>query len=249
MRRVVVMLALALAAPAARAEPPLPFQPGEQMDFAVAWLHIPTGKARLSLGKAEGGIWPMILQARTDGLASIADVRQHLVSYWDPATRLPRGSDLQAVELGYRHTDRSRFDRAAGKVVVSVQGRSLSEKTLDAPRDAHDFMSAFLFLRLQPLAPGTKLEIPVFATDKTFTLVAEVLGREDLEVPAGRFPTVQVRIQTSFEGKFRTNRDSIMWLSDDARHLLVQASADFAVGSLVAKLTAYSPGAELAAAR
>jgi hypothetical protein len=248
MRRVLALLALTLVAPARAAEP-LPFQPGEQMDFAVAWLHIPTGKARLALGKAEGGIWPMVLQARTDGLASLADVRQHLVSYWDPATRLPRGSDLQAVELGYRHTDRSRFDRPNGKVFVSVQGRSLSEQTLDVPPDVHDFMSAFLWLRLQPLAPGMRLEIPVFATDKTFTLVAEVLGREALEVPAGRFATVRVRIQTSFEGKFRTNRDSILWLSDDARHLLVQASADFAVGSLVAQLSAYAPGAELASAR
>ena len=248
MRRTLATLALLLNCAAARAEE-LPFQPGEQMDFAVAWLRIPTGKARLSLGRPEGAIWPMILQARTDGIASIADVRQHLVSFWDPATHLPRGSDLQAVELGYRHADRSRFDREAGKVFVSVQGRSLSEKTFDVPADAQDFMSAFLWLRLQPLAPGQRHEIPVFATDKNFTLVAEVLGREELEVPAGRFATLQVRIQTAFEGKFRTNRDSILWLSDDPRHLLVQASADFAIGSLVARLAAYTPGGARASTR
>src|SRR5512143_4009140 len=68
MKRILAIAAL-LAAPAARAER-LPFQPGEQMDFAVAWLHIPTGRARLSLGRAEGSVWPMILLARTDGVAS-----------------------------------------------------------------------------------------------------------------------------------------------------------------------------------
>ena len=240
MRRTLAIVAL-LAATAGRADS-LPFQPGERMDFAVAWLHIPTGRARLSLGRAEGSVWPMILQARTDGVASLVDVRQHLVSYWDSRTRLPLGSDLQAVELGYRHTDRSRFDRERGKVAVTVQGRSRSEKVLDVPPGAQDFMSAFLWLRLQPMEPGARYELPVFAGDKTFTLVAEVRGREELEVPAGRFATVEVGIRTAFEGKFRTHRDSVLWFSDDPRHVLVQASADFAVGSLVARLAAYAPG-------
>ncbi len=242
-------LGLALVPAAPRAGDDIPFQPGEKMDFDVAWLHIPTGRARLSLGKVEGAIWPVILQARTDGIAKLADVRQNLVSYWDSNTRLTLGSDLQAVELGYRHTDRSRFDRERGKVFVSVQGRSLSEHTMDVPRDAQDFMSAFLWLRLQQLEPGRRFDIPLFATDKNFTLVAEVLEREPLEVPAGKFDTVKVRVHTEFEGKFKTNRDSILWLSDDARHVLVQASADFAVGSLVARLASYVPGGALARAR
>ncbi len=240
MRRIPALVAL-LVATAARADT-LPFQPGEQMDFAVSWLHIPTGRARLSLGRAEGSVWPMTLLARTDGVASLVDVRQHLVSYWDSRTRLPLGSDLQAVELGYRHVDRSRFDRVRGKVSVTVQGRSRSDELLDVPPDVQDFMSAFLWLRLQRLEPGTRYQIPVFAGHKTFTLVAEVRGREELEVPAGRFATVEVGIRTAFEGKFRTNRDSVLWLSDDPRHVLVQASADFAVGSLVARLAAYAPG-------
>jgi uncharacterized protein DUF3108 len=38
-----------------------------------------------------------------------------------------------------------------------------------------------------------------------------------------------------------------MWLSDDSRHVLVRASADFAVGSIVATLKSYRPGAQLVA--
>jgi hypothetical protein len=246
MRRFLAIAALLLA-PAARAEG-FPFQPGEQMDLSVAWLHLPTGRARLVLGTAQGAIWPMILQARTDGIARLADVRQHLVSYWDTRSQLTLGSDLQAVELGYRHTDRFRFDREHGKVLVTVQGRSFSEKSIDVPHGVQDFLSAFLWLRLQTLEPGRRFDIPVFATSTSFTLVAEVLGREPLEVPAGRFDTVKVRVQTAFEGKFRTNRDTVLWLTDDARHVLVQASADFAVGSLVARLAAYTPGGALASA-
>src|SRR6266508_2229254 len=123
-----IAVALALAAfPPAAGAGGLPFLPGEQTDLAIDWLRIPTGRARISVGKAEGAIWPVILQARTEGIASIADVRQHLVAYWDSETRLSRGLDLSAVELGYRHTDRARFDRQNGKVTLTVQGKGLTQ--------------------------------------------------------------------------------------------------------------------------
>jgi hypothetical protein len=246
MRWILVIGAL-LVAPAGAGAEGFPFLPGEQMDLSVAWLKIPTGRARISVGKAEGAVWPVILQARTDGIARIADVRQHLVAYWDSDTRLSRGLDLSAFEVGYRHTDRARFDRESGKATLTVQGKYFTQKTRDIPADAQDFLSAFMWLRLQPLRPGDRHLIPIVASDKNFTLEATVVGREAVEAPAGRFQTVKVQIRTAFEGKFETRRDSALWLSDDPRHVLVQADADFAIGSLVAKLDAYVPGsAELA---
>lgn len=241
-RRILAIVAL-LAAPWAAGAGGFPFLPGEQMDLAVAWLRIPTGRARISVGKAEGPVWPVILQARTDGIARIADVRQHLVSYWDTETHLSRGLDLSAVEVGYRHTDRARFDRENGKATVTVQGKSLSQRTLDVPSGAQDFLSAFLWLRLQPLRVGDRYRVPVVSGEKAFTLEADVVGREAVEAPAGRFETVKVQVRTAFEGKFQTKRDSALWFSDDARHVLVQADADFVVGSLVARLDSYTPGA------
>ena len=95
----IALATLALvAAPVARAAGG--FAPGEQIDFTIDYLGIRTGEARILVGQAEGPVWPVIARARTDGLASIVDIREHLVSYWDSEARLPRGSDLQAVELG-----------------------------------------------------------------------------------------------------------------------------------------------------
>jgi hypothetical protein len=99
-----------------------------------------------------------------------------------------------------------------------------------------------MWLRLQRLAPGDSYQVPIVASDKNFTLVATVVGREVVEAPAGRFQTVKVQVQTAFEGQFQTRRDSALWFSDDPRHVLVQADADFVIGSLVAKLDSYTPG-------
>jgi len=109
----------------------------------------------------------------------------------------------------------------------------------------HDLTSAFMWLRLQPLAVGDRHELPVLSSTKQWTLVAEVVGQETVKTPAGTFPTVKVRLRTALDGKFSTSRDSWMWLSDDDRHVLVRASADFSVGSIVATLKSYRAGQQL----
>jgi len=240
--RIALLVALALCAPSlARAE--AGFAPGEQLDFAIDYLGVRTGQARISVGQPEGNVWPVIAQARTDGLASILDIREHLVSYWDAARHLPRGSDLQAIEVGDRHADSARFDRENGKAHIRIVRKGHKfEDTYDMNPESLDFASALLWLRLQTLADGAHYEIPVFTTHGTFTLVAAVGGRERLETPAGTFDAVKVAVGTRFSGNFASKRDTFVWFSTDQRHVPVRVSADFAVGSVVATLSGYRPG-------
>ena len=91
-------LALALAVfvvPAA-----IPHAPGERMDYAVSYMGMELGKARLSVGRVEGEILPVFLETRTTGLMSVVDLRQQLASYLDVETGLPRRTSLDAVEAG-----------------------------------------------------------------------------------------------------------------------------------------------------
>jgi len=234
---------LSLGPAVSRAE----FGPGEQLEFSVDYLKVRAAQARITVGQAEGDVWPIIAQAKTDGLGSLLDVREHLVSYWDAVRQLPRGSDLQAVELGDRHTDTARFDRENGKAHVRVlrKGKKI-EKTYDLAPDAHDFASALLWMRLQPLAEGGRYEVPVFTTRGPFTLVMTVVGKERVETPVGVFDAVKVQVRTAFEGNFASKRDTFIWFSDDARHVPVRVSAEFAIGSIVATLSGYQPGGNLA---
>ena len=240
----VAVLALAVA-PAARAGGG--FGPGEQIDFTIDYLGVRAGEARILVGQAEGPVWPVITRARTDGLASIVDIREHLVSYWDSESRLPRGSDLQAVEVGDRHDDSARFDRGSGKATVRIvrKGRKV-ENTYPLDPLAQDFASALLWLRLQPLAEDARFEIPIFTTKGTFQLQASVVGRETLTTPAGAFKAWKVQVRTAFNGKFASKRDTFVWFSDDESTVPVRVSAEFAVGSVVVNLAAYRPGGQLA---
>lgn len=227
------------------------FAPGEETVFAVTYLNVPTAEGRIRVGNAEGDVWPVILQARTSGLASMLDIREHMVSYWDAPRRLSRGSDLRAYEVGDFHVDTARFDDAGRKVTVVEQRRNRARKqtVLEVPAGALDLTGAFFWLRLQDLEVGRRFDLPVVSGTSQFTLQAEVTGREAVRTPAGEFPSLRIRVRTAFPGKFSTKRDMTLWLSDSPQHHLVRASADFAVGSVVAELKSYHPGGQVAAAR
>jgi hypothetical protein len=224
------------------------FAPGEETVLDVKFLSMTTGEARISVGQPAGDVWPVIFQARTQGLAGFIDIREHLVSYWDSTARQSRGYDLRAYEVGDYHQDSARFDRVNGKAIYEKQRKGNKQvRTIDIPADVHDLTAAVMWLRLQPLAPGQHYELPILSGTRQFKLVADVLAREEVDTPAGRFTALKVQARTAFEGKFQTKRDTFVWFSDDPRHIIVRTTADFAVGSIVASLKSYRPGTRLAA--
>jgi hypothetical protein len=241
------ILAAAAFVAAARIASAQAFSPGEETVLAVRWLGLPTGEGRISVGQPAGEVWPIVFQAKTGGVAGIVDIREHLVSYWDSAANRTIGCDLRAYEVGDYHADRTRIDRANHTATFERSRKGTrTVKTVEVPPDVQDLTSAFMWLRLQPLALGSRYELPVLSEEKKMTIVAEVVGREQIETPAGTFDALKVQVRTAFEGKFSTKRDSTLWLSDDPRHVIIRISADFAAGNLVATLKSYRPGTPVA---
>jgi hypothetical protein len=222
--------------------------PGEEIEWRVDFLGVKTGRARLAVGRPEGEIWPVIAQAKTEGVATLLQIKEHYVSYWHSAERRSNGNDLEALEIGDHHTERQRFDRAQGKATVTWwrKGRGEKQKVVEIPSDVHDLASAMLWLRVQPLEAGARYEIPVFTGDEIFTLRAAVADRERVSTGIGDVDAIRVDVQLGFKAKFETRRASHIWFSADLRHVPVKMSAEFAVGSVVATVTTYKPGSQVA---
>ena len=220
--------------------------PGEEIEWRVDFLGVKTGRARLAVGRPEGDIWPVIAQAKTEGVARLLEIKEHFVSYWDALERQSKGSDLEALEVGDHHKEKHRFDRAEGKATVTWwrKGRE-KQKVVDVPKDVHDLASAMMWLRLQPLEPGSRYEIPVFTGSKLFTMRADVGPRERVQTELGAYDAVRVDVLLGFDDKFKTSRPSHVWFTDDLRHVPVKMSAEFAVGSVVASVTGYKAGGEV----
>jgi hypothetical protein len=232
-------LVLALAAgQATRA-----FAPEERMEYSVRYLGLRVGKARISVGTAEGPLLPVFLETRTAGIVRIVDVRQQLATHLDQETLLPRSASLDAHEAGYHHTDTAVFDREAGKATVRQKGRYDHTFVIDVPPDTVDFVALVFHLRSLPLEPGGTHDFNVLAGRSVKKVTVEVVARERVETDAGAFDTLRVRVPTGFDGKFSEKRPTFVWFSDDPRRVVVQIQTEFAIGRATAELTAYRPGA------
>jgi len=235
------VVALALAAePEARPAPP--FAPGERTELSVDYLGVKVGLARVTVGATAGELLPLLLQAKTGGLVGFLDVREQLTSNLDRDTLLPRTASLEAVELGYRHSDHTRFDREAGTATVVSRGKSTTTTTVPVAADAVDFVAMVFRLRMLPLSLGAKHAFTVLAGVKAHAIVAEVVAREEVQTRAGSYPAWKVRVPTGFGGKFSEKDPTYLWFSDDERRILVRLSTDFAIGRAVANLVSYQAG-------
>jgi hypothetical protein len=237
-----LVLAPALAAVLSLASLPAPIAPDEAMDFSVDFHGIPTGKARIFVGRPEGDILPVFLQAKTSGLLAVVELKQQLASYLDTGTGLPRTASMDSIEPGYRLVTTTRFERASAKAVVREKGKYDNTYELDVPPDATDFVGLVFRLRTLPLGPGETHAFDVLSARKVQRVETRVEGRERLSTKAGSFDTVKVRVPTQFSGKFSEKSPTYVWFSDDARRIVVRISTDFSIGRVIADLTSYRPG-------
>lgn len=243
----------AVAAAAALAGAPAlataqPLAQGEEMRLTIRLLGIPAGESRIFVGSPQGDVWPVVLQARTTGVASVFDIREHLTTLWDSAAGLALGHDLRSFETGAHTFAGLRFDREKGEATVTTTRKARTEvEKVAVQAGTHDLGSAVIWLRQQKLEPGDHYELPVLTGTQRYTLTLDVLGREQVAVAAGTFASVKVKAHVEVQGKNSPRGDTLVWLSDDPRRLIVQAETVLRFGAMSAQLDSYRPGAALAA--
>jgi len=114
--------------------------------------------------------------------------------------------------------------------------QSGSDSLLPASRDPLDDAAFFYFVRTVPLEPGKRYEFPRYFRPDRNPVVLEVIGRDTIDVPAGRFPTLLVRPIIKGRGIFAEKAEARMWISDDPRRLMVQLKSKFVFGTITLAL-------------
>jgi len=94
-----------------------------------------------------------------------------------------------------------------------------------APLDDAAF---FYFVRTVELEDGQRYEFDRYFRPDRNPVVLEVLGRDTLDLPAGRFPTIVVQPTIQGRGILEEAKEPRMWLSDDERRIMVQLKLKFA---------------------
>ena len=93
-----------------------------------------------------------------------------------------------------------------------------------------DDAAFFYFVRNIEMEPGHRYEFNNYFKPDRNPIVLEVLARDTIEVPAGRFPVLEVRPIIRGNGIFREAADARLWLTDDSRRIVVKIKSRFSFG-------------------
>ena len=104
-----------------------------------------------------------------------------------------------------------------------------------SPNPLDDF-AFFYFVRTVDLEVGQRYEYDRYFRPDRNPVVLEVLERDTLDLPAGRFPSIVVHPIIQGRGILAEGKDARMWISDDDRRLVVQLKVKFSFATITLRL-------------
>jgi hypothetical protein len=232
-----------------------PFAPGEKLSYAVTWSVFPAGAVTAILqrtGNSPQDDYVVVTTARSQGFVSLLyslDDEYH--SRFNPGT-ICSGEIWKRVNEGRRHKQTQIVFDSTRRVAV-LDERNLSQPNESAkhqenpiPACVEDVVTAFYFIRKQPLRVGEAITVPVNDGSKTTSVNVEVQAREQINTPLGRRWAFRVE-PTVFGNLYKRKGRMLIWFSDDPQRLPLLIKAMISVGTLTGTLQSVTQSPPVAA--
>jgi hypothetical protein len=216
-------------------------QKGETLEFTLSWLAIDGGSAVMKVGPLDGDPSKIRIESlaqSSPSFARIYKVRDYLESIVerDTFSTVRFRKDLREKK---RHKD-------VTTTIDYEQGLAFRrDKKIPVTRQTLDPLSSIYYIRKLDLSPGKKHVVTILADEKVYRPEIQVVKRETINVPAGRFRTVLVEPKMTKGSIFRDDDSRLfIWYTDDERRIPVRIRSELAVGSITAALKAYRVSGE-----
>lgn len=217
------------------------FQIPEVLNYDLTWTGIKAGEASLAVREDGDGI-RIISTARSAKWVSVFYVVDDRVESSvvkngaAPVIGPPLHYLLRLREGRHRKNKEVIFDVKKAKAVY-IDHLDKEKKEFTVPAVVFDPLSSFYYLRTLKLEVGKPVYVTVFDSKKVWNVEVQVLRKERVEVPAGRFDTILVRPMMKSEGFFSRRGEIYIWLTDDDRKIPVLLKTKVKIGSVNASLT------------
>ena len=222
------------------------FSYGERLSFDIGYGFITAAEAFMNISPS-----PIVINGREtfevnfdvnsrSSFDFIYKVRDNYKTYIDSKGLFPWKFEQHIREQNYKKDFEAFFYPDSNKV-KTVSNYS-DRREFDAPSYVQDIFSAFYYIRsldLRGAKEGDVITTETFNDDKHFALAVRIIGREEVDVPAGEFKTIIVKPELK-EGFTSKTSDIYVYLSDDDRKIPVKVRMKIVIGSLVGELTEYS---------
>ena len=216
-----------------------PFRSGETLVYEASWVGIPAAEARVVLTQngVDGDAWTGKLWLRTSTAVDLLyRMRDYIYEDFNRDDLRPREIHILQHEK-QRHDEWSvRFDDREHLVTSAkrnAQGRTwVREFTGGEPWGP--FSGAMLALSL-PLNVGETYTFDVFSGGNRYVLAFNVDRHESITTSLGTLRALRIipSLVWLSEGKFRDQvSQTVLWVSDDERHLPLRIEAAAFVGNI-----------------
>ncbi|MBS1536292.1 MAG: DUF3108 domain-containing protein [Bacteroidetes bacterium] len=215
---------------------------GEKLEYRVGYKFITAGTAYFYVRpqpvvRNNQNCYDIRFEVRSlkslDWLYRVKDGYQTLL---DVDGIFPHEFEQHVREGGYSRDFKAQFDQTKNLAYAN-------DKEYQIPPFVHDIVSAFYYIRTQDLQSKRKgdiIQLQNFFDDKTNDLAVKILGRQEIEVGAGKFRCIVIEPMIVEGGLFKSDGRLLIWLSDDERKIPVKVSTKIPIGTIDSELTGYS---------
>jgi hypothetical protein len=204
--------------------------------WTFKWVHAGTASLDL-LPTANSKVWQIRSLARGNKFfQSFYPVRDTVISFINIKGIYPLKFHKILHEGSYHAWGWTDYDQERNRVTTQDTSFAVQPFT-------HDILSAFYFIRTQPLEVGKSFELSAVSGKKNYKLKVICHREETVEVPAGKFKTWMIEPILKEDGLFKAKGQLWIWVTRDARRMPVKMQSKIPVGSIKAELVRFQPGA------
>jgi len=238
--------------PAVEAHPSLPDNTvDERLVYEVGWSGIPAAHAEWNAHmERDEGSPRLAVRTRAETYPYVSifwEMRDEAEAWMDGGSNRPLRFELKRRENALRSKTRFDFDHDENALSIvrdekESGNRKVENLTLDLVGQ-YDPISAAMALRNLPLEEGTPAEVLVYTGDNLYRLTFSIIGREQVTVPAGTFEALVVQPEVfnlDKNGPNKKLKSAKIWVTDDARRILLKIKSEVFIGWVYAELTEMS---------
>jgi hypothetical protein len=215
---------------------PKPFGVGEKLTYDIRFgqLHVGNGSMEVLDTEEIRGHDAYHTLFTIQGGTFFYKVNDRLESWFDTTT-LASLRFTQNIDEGQYERERH-YEIFPDRAVYRIEGDE--KPSVPHPLDDGSFL---YFIRTVPLLVGETYTFNRYFRPDRNPVQIRVLRRERVTVPAGTFDAVVIQPLIKTTGIFSDKGEAEIWLSDDARRIMLQMKSKLSFGSLNLYLQSYQP--------